>query len=725
MAKDERIIRDVSAKAADTVAEKSRNKVQSLLEDQPSHTDKMPPTPVPSIFDSEEPVAQTVPAEQPKAAPRVVREAPEPEPPRAPTPRPERVSAVRSSVLPGFGSPGFKLFQLILGGVLLGFGLFFNFSDTDAEGASFMSIAFLVVAFLILSYEVIMDGLSKLVRFKLLDSDVLVTIAAIGGIFIGQFPAATAAMFLYVLAGFLTSLNASHSDALFGALEDFEVDQVLVHRDGGFMSVPPEKVWPGETILVRQDELVPMDGYVAGGSATLDTVLLSGDTVPKSVFAGDKVSAGMVVTSDELQLVTTASYVDSTAQRVVDFMYDDTAAESREGEFSRKFSTAFGIVVLVLGLGLGIVPSILTGDWHEWMRIGFTFMILAGSAELLLHNPLIFENGLGTAFYNGVLVRGDGPLETLGNAEKVVFNKTGTLTKGEPDVIDMIPAEGYASALLLELAAKAEALSGHRIADCIVKAYGKPIDKTALHNFSEVPGLGVSVYVDGHRVVAGNVRCMLAEGIDVRESHEAGNKLHVAVDQKYVGCIVTSDNARRDAAAAIDGLHNMGIDHVTMLTGGARGPSKLLAEELSIDEFGSELAPEDKKAALQTFSGNLTKNGTLIFVGDGIKDAALLDFADEGIALGAYRSVDVLDAVDTVIVPEAPSRVPKLLRTARRTFRLARANTVTTIVLKAIVMILTVVGLVSLWAAAAVTLVSAIITAIGCRRIRAGWVNEE
>lgn len=709
---------DASSAAADAVVGKERSKVQNLLDDQPSHTDTMPPTPMPVM----EPVKAAAPEPEEPAAPKTVAEPVgfEEEPPGVPYKR-EKVSAVRNSVLPGFGSPGFKLLQIILGGVLLGFGLFFHFSDTDAEGASFMSTAFLVVAYLILSYEVIGDGIRKLFRAKFLDSDLLVTIATIGGVFVGQFPEATVGMFFYVVAGFLTSLNASHSDALFGALEDFEVDSVYVARDGGFTSVPPEKVWPGETILVQQNELVPIDGYVVGESAVLDTVLLTGDTKAKYVFAGDQVCAGMVVASEELQLVTTCSYADSTAQRVTRFMYDDSAAESRESEFARKFSLAFGIVVLVLGLALGIVPSLLTGNWHEWMRIAFTFMILAGTGELLLHGPLCFENGLGTAFYNGVLVRGDGPFEQLANAEKVVFNKTGTLTKGEPDVIDIIPAEGYKSDRLLEMAAKAEALSGHRIAECIRKAYGKEIDEEELVGFNETPGLGVTVYVNGHRLVAGNARCMLAEGIDVRESHQAGNKLHVAVDQKYMGCIVTSDNARKDSEETIQGLHDMGLSGITMLTGGARGPSKLLSEELSIDEFGAELAPEDKLAALQTFSRNLQKNGTLVFIGDGEKDRVLLDYADGGIALNGVRSPSVIDTVDTVVMPEAPSRVVGTLRTARRTFRAARTNTILVIVLKAVVMVLAVVGLVGIWAAPLVTLISAVFTAFYCRRIRAGW----
>ena len=260
----------------------------------------------------------------------------------------------------------------------------------------------------------------------------------------------------------------------------------------------------------------------------------------------------------------------------------------------------------------------------------------------------------------------------------------------------MIPAEGYRSAQLLEMAAKAEYLSDHRIAACIRKAYGKKVDQATLVNFKEVPGLGVSVYVDGHRLVAGNVRCMLAEGIDVRESHQAGNKLHVAVDKKYLGCIVTSDTSRRDSREAIDGLHDLGLEGVTMLTGGARGPSKLLAEELGIDEFGSELAPEDKIAALQTFAQRLGDEGTLVFVGDGIKDRQLLAFAEPGVALGGFRTTDVYDT-----------------------------NTIVTIALKAIVMVLAVVGLASLWTAAAVTLVSAILTGIGCRAIRAGWEKTD
>ena len=712
---------DAAGKAAEHVSKQSLKSIHTLLGDAPTETTHTPSAKEPeptaeehaaaaraAFFGAEEPAGYSAPQEEP--APAAQKQA-----------RPEKVSAVRHSVLPGFGSPGLKLFQLVLGGVLLAFGLFFEFSDTDAEGASFMSVAFLVVAFLILSYEVLGDGLRKLFHLKLLDSDVLMTIGTIGGIFIGQFPASTAAMFLYVLAGFITSLNASHSDTLFGALEDFEVDSVLVARDGEFVEVPPEKVWPGETILVRQNELVPIDGVVAGGSATLDTVLLTGDESPKYVIAGDPVTSGMVVTSDELQVVTTTSYATSTAQRIVDFMYDESAEESGDAEFNRKFSLAFGIVVLVLALGLGILPSLLTGNWNEWLRIAFTFLILAGNIELMVHGPLCFENGLGTAFYNGVLVRGDGPLEQLSHAEKVVFNKTGTLTKGEPDVIDMIPAEGYTSAELLEYAAKAEALSDHRIADCIRKAYGKPVVPSTLLNFTEVPGLGVSVYVNGHRLVAGNARCMLAEGIDVRESHQAGNKLHVAVDQKYVGCIVTSDTVRRDSAEAVEALHEQGVDHVTMLTGGARGPSKLLAEELKVDEFGSELSPEDKMAALQTFAKNLSGSGSLVFVGDGLKDAALLNYADAGVALGAFRSANVLDSADTVVVPEAPSRVPRALATAKRSFSVARANTIVTIILKAAVMVLAVVGLVSLWAAPGVTLVSAILTALGCRSIRRNW----
>lgn len=729
MADEKRIIRDVSAVAADTVTEKSRAKVQELLDDQPSHTD---------VYQStlrETPL--TKPVEEPVAEPAKLRfEEEEPDVPidrethtkaarAAFFERPERMSAVRNSVLPGYGSPGFKLFQLILGGTLLAFGLFFEFQNTDAEGASFMSTAFLVVAFFLLCYEVVWEGIRKLLRGKFLDSDVLVAIACIGGVFIGQFPAATAGMFLYVLAMFLTSVNASHSDALFGALEDFDVDEANVARNGVFVAVAPEEVRVGETILVQKDELVPLDGVVAGGTGLLDTVLLTGDTTPKYVFAGDKVAAGTVVLSEELQIAVTAPFEQSTAQRVADLLYDDSAAESREGEFARKFSTAFGIVVILLGLALGIVPSLITGNWHEWMRIAFTFLMLAGTAELLLQGPLCFENGLGTVFYNGVVVRGDGPFEQLAHAEKVVFNKTGTLTKGEPDVIDIIPAEGYTSAQLLETAAKAEALSDHRIAACIAGAYGKPIDKHELKQFSEVPGLGVSVFTDGHRLVAGNVRCMLAEGIDVRESHQAGNKLHVAADGKYLGCIVTSDTVRRDSREAIEGLHGLGLDGVTMLTGGPRSISKVLAEELSVDEFGSELAPEDKLAALQTFASRLGKNGSLIFVGDGVKDAGLLRYADAGVALGAFRSPEVLDSADAVIIPESPSRIVNTIRVARRTFSTARTNTVVTIVLKAVVMVLAVVGLASLWAPPAVTLISALICSIGGRRIRGAWETKQ
>ncbi len=711
---------DASVEAGESVVGKSRDKVQSLLDDQPSHTDTFyrdEPAP--------EPVKIKVSVAEDTETVSFQEEAPRKDPEPAPPARPEKVSAVRNSVLPGFGSPGFKLLQIVLGGVLLGIGLFFHFTDTDAEGASFMSIAFLVVAFLLLSYEVIWEGVRKLFRARFLDSDVLVTIGTIGGIFVGQFPEATAAMFLYVLAGFFTSLNASHSDALFGAMDDFEVDSVFVARDGGFTSVPPEEIRAGETILVRENELVPFDGTVLAGTATLDIAMLTGETAPKSVFTGDRVSAGSIVTSDELRLLTTATYAKSTAQKVLDFLYDDSAEESREGEFVRKFSKAFGIVVLLLGLALGIIPSLLTGNWTEWMRIAFTFFMVAANGELMLQVPLIFENGLGTAFYNGVCVRGDGPLEQLAHAEKVVFNKTGTLTKGEPDVIDMIPEEGYHASQLMEAAAKAEALSDHRIARCIAKAYGKAIDTSELVNFTETPGSGVCVYANGHRIVAGNARCMLEEGIDVRESHQAGNKLHVAVDRKYLGCIVTSDTVRRDSEETVKGLHDLGLNGVTMLTGGARGASKLIAEELGVDEFGAELAPEDKVAALQTFAKNLSKDGTLVFVGDGLKDAELLKLADAGVALGALRSNKVFDLADVVVVPECPSRVAKTIRTARQTFRAARTNTVITLALKAIVMVLAVVGITGLWSAALVTFISAVYTGIACRRIRAGWAKGD
>ncbi len=636
----------------------------------------------------------------------------------------KRPGMVRTSVQPGFGSPGFKLFQLIVGSILLGVGLYFEYANGGEGTYGFLSMAFLVVAFLILSYEVIFDGVTKLFRLKLLDSDVLVSIGCIGGIFIGQFPAATAAMFFYVLAGFLTSLNASHSDALFGALDDFDSEAVYVYRESGYRLVAPEDVGTGETILVRKDEVIPIDGIVTKGSGLLDTVLLTGDESPKHVVEGDPVYSGMVVTSDMLLITTTCPYAASTAQKVTDFMYDDSAEESSESEFNRKFALTFGIVVIVLGLGLGISLGAVTGNWREWLRIAFTFIILAGNAELLLNGPLFFENGLGTAFYNGVLVRGDGPLEKLAHASKVVFNKTGTLTQGEPDVIDIRPEEGYKSAQLLELAAKAEYLSDHRIANCIRKAYGKQIDQATLVNFKEVPGIGVSVYVDGHRLVAGNTRSMLAEGIDVRESNREGNKLHVAVDEKYIGCIVTSDTVRRDSREAIDELHELGFEGVTMLTGGPRGSSKLLAEELGIDEFGAELAPEDKLAALQTFAQQ-AEGQKPVFVGDGMKDKKLLAFSEPGVALGGFRSTDVYDFVDVVVSPEAPSRVPKTIGTARRSFRLIRVNTIVSISLKAVVMILTIIGVTSLWAATAVTLVSSILTSIGCRVIRSNWEQED
>ena len=637
----------------------------------------------------------------------------------------EKVGMAHTSVLPGFGSPGFQLVQVIIGGALLAAGLFFNFADADIGGASFMSTAFLVVAFLFLGYEVMADGLRKLFRGKFLDSNLLMTVATIGAILVGQFPEATGGMFLYVLAGFFTSLNASRSDALFGALDDFDVDEVYVARTGKFVAVHPYDVQTGETILVRKNELVPLDGIVAGGSALLDTVLLTGETAPKYVYAGDRVSSGSVVTSDELQLMATATYENSTAQKLADLLADDSADESHQAEFDRKFSTAFGIVVIILGLTLGIVPSVLTGNWNEWMRIGFTFLMLAGTGELLLQGPLCFENGLGTAFYNGVCVRGDGPFEKISNAEKIVFNKTGTLTKGEPDVIDIIPAEGFKTSQLLEIAAKAEALSNHRIAECIGRAYGKPVDRSELVNFIEVPGEGVSVYVGGNRLVAGNAKCMLGEGIDVRESHQAGNKLHVAANGKYMGCIVTSDTTRPDSADAVKGLHSLGVDSITMLTGGPRSISKLLAEELGVDEVGSELAPGDKLAAIATFTNNTGKDGTVLFVGDGVKDAALLERADVGVALGGFRSAEVFDTADAVIVPESPSKMVNLLRVSQKTFQYARQNTIITIVLKAVVMILAVAGIAGVWAPPIVTLVTAFFGFLNCRSIRRSWYGNK
>ena len=561
-------------------------------------------------------------------------------------------------------------------------------------------LAFLIVTYVILGWDVVWQAVKNITRGQVFDEHFLMSVSTIGAFAIGEYPEAVAVMLFYQVGEFFQSLAVKRSRKSISDLMDIRPDSATVKRNGVLQVVSPESVAVGEIIVVKPGEKIPLDGIVVDGESMLDTKALTGESVPRSIRKGDEALSGCINQSGLLTLKVTKSFGESTVSKITDLVENASARKAPTENFITTFARYYTPVVVGMAAVLAIIPPlVLGGGWSEWLRRGFVFLIVSCPCALVISIPLTFFGGIGAASKRGVLVKGSNYLEALNKVSVVVFDKTGTLTKGVFEVANIIPAAGYQKEQVLEYAAQAESYSNHPIAKSILATYGKPIDQKQFSGFEEISGRGISVMVQGKKVLAGNSKLMESEKIAYAACDAAGTKFYVAADGSYVGCILIADEVKPDSKCAIAELKKIGVEKTVMLTGDDERIGKSVADELGLDAYYAQLLPDQKVEKLEMLDKQKRQGSKLAFVGDGINDAPVLARADVGIAMGGLGSDAAIEAADVVLMTDEPSKLVEAIDVAKATKRIVMQNIVIALGIKSVFLVLGALGMAGMWEA--------------------------
>ena len=542
--------------------------------------------------------------------------------------------------------------------------------------------------------------MKNITRGQVFDEHFLMSVSTIGAFAIGEYPEAVAVMLFYQVGEFFQSLAVKRSRKSISDLMDICPDSATVKRNGVLQVVSPESVAVGEIIVVKPGEKIPLDGIVVDGESMLDTKALTGESVPRSIRKGDEALSGCINQSGLLTLKVTKSFGESTVSKITDLVENASARKAPTENFITTFARYYTPVVVGMAAVLAIIPPlVLGGGWSEWLRRGFVFLIVSCPCALVISIPLTFFGGIGAASKRGVLVKGSNYLEALNKVSVVVFDKTGTLTKGVFEVANIIPAAGYQKEQVLEYAAQAESYSNHPIAKSILATYGKPIDQKQFSGFEEISGHGISVMVQGKKVLAGNSKLMESEKIAYAACDAAGTKFYVAADGSYVGCILIADEVKPDSKCAIAELKKIGVEKTVMLTGDDERIGKSVADELGLDAYYAQLLPDQKVEKLEMLDKQKRQGSKLAFVGDGINDAPVLARADVGIAMGGLGSDAAIEAADVVLMTDEPSKLVEAIDVAKATKRIVMQNIVIALGIKSVFLVLGALGMAGMWEA--------------------------
>ena len=590
-----------------------------------------------------------------------------------------------------------RTIRLAVGAVVYAIGMALT---VFAKLPTLAELAFLIVAYVILGWDVVWQAVKNITRGQVFDEHFLMSVSTIGAFAIGEYPEAVAVMLFYQVGEFFQSLAVKRSRKSISDLMDICPDSATVKRNGVLQVVSPESVAVGEIIVVKPGEKIPLDGIVVDGESMLDTKALTGESVPRSIRKGDEALSGCINQSGLLTLKVTKSFGESTVSKITDLVENASARKAPTENFITTFARYYTPVVVGMAAVLAIIPPlVLGGGWSEWLRRGFVFLIVSCPCALVISIPLTFFGGIGAASKRGVLVKGGNYLEALNKVSVVVFDKTGTLTKGVFEVANIIPAAGYQKEQVLEYAAQAESYSNHPIAKSILATYGKPIDQKQFSGFEEISGHGISVMVQGKKVLAGNSKLMESEKIAYAACDAVGTKFYVAADGSYVGCILIADEVKPDSKCAIAELKKIGVEKTVMLTGDDERIGKSVADELGLDAYYAQLLPDQKVEKLEMLDKQKRQGSKLAFVGDGINDAPVLARADVGIAMGGLGSDAAIEAADVVLMTDEPSKLVEAIDVAKATKRIVMQNIVIALGIKSVFLVLGALGMAGMWEA--------------------------
>ena len=573
--------------------------------------------------------------------------------------------------------------------------------ERKTDWADWQYLLLFLVPYLIVGWETLKEAAEALFHGEPMSEDFLMSIATIGALAIGfmpgaetQFAEAVFVMLFFQIGEAFEEVAEGRSRKSIEHLMDIRPDTANVERDGKLLTVAPDTVNPGEIIVVRPGEKVPMDGVVIEGTSSLDTVALTGESMPRSVNKGDEILSGCVNLNGLLKVRTTKAFAESTVSKILDLVENAAESKSRSESFITRFARIYTPIVVGLAVLVAIIPSLITGEWATWIYRGLLFLVVSCPCALVISVPLTFFGGLGGASRRGILIKGSNLIDKLAGVKTVVFDKTGTLTEGVFEVTAVHPQE-IDNNELLHLAAHVERHSTHPIAMALRNAYPNEQDDCVITDVQETAGHGIIASVNGRSVAVGNSKLMDKIGAGWRPCHHEGTIIHVAIDGKYAGHIVISDRIKEDAAQAVADLKDAGVNRTVMLTGDQEHVAATVARKVGVDEYHAQLLPADKVSHVE----RLLKGGTLAFVGDGIKDAPVLTRADIGIAMGALGSDAAIEAADVVLMDDKPSKIALAVKIARHIIRIAKENIWFAIGIKIAVLILAIPGIATMWMA--------------------------
>ena len=545
-----------------------------------------------------------------------------------------------------------------------------------------------VLSYLFSAWSVLLEAGEHILHGKIFDENFLMTVASVGAFCIGEYPEAVAVMLLYQIGELLQDKAVDSSRSSIQALLAVRPDRATL-RDGEVVEAADVAV--GTTILVRPGERVPLDGVVLDGSAMMDTSALTGESLPRQCSAGESVLAGYVVLDSVLTVEVTKPFSQSSVSHIMAMVEDAQENKAQPEQFITRFARIYTPIVCGMALLLAIVPPLCgLGTWAQFIHKALAFLVISCPCALVISVPLAVFSGIGCASQQGILLKGGSYLQLLAEVKAAAFDKTGTLTQGNFQVKKIIPAHDVTEEEILEVAAYCDSQSTHPLAKAIVSAYGKAVNSARIQEIREISGQGIIADLDGK-----TVRCGKREFAAPDASATVDTALYVSLDGDFLGTIVLQDRIKPDTKSAIKSLRELGLSHLTMLSGDRQWTADTIAAEIGLDHAFGELLPEDKVAKLQ----ELKEWGTVLYVGDGINDAPVLANADIGIAMGGLGSDAAMEAADVVIMSDEPSRIPQAIRIARKTMCIAKENIVFSILVKCILLTVSIVAVVPLWIA--------------------------
>lgn len=569
-----------------------------------------------------------------------------------------------------------------------------------------------LAAYLLVGYGVVKSAVKNILRGEFFDEKFLMSVASLGAVCIGQLPEAVAIMLFYQIGERFEDYAVDKSEKSINALMEIRPDTANVIRGGKEITVKAEEVQPGETIVVKPGERIPVDGIITKGSSFLDNSAITGESVPVEITEGAEVFSGAINKNSAIEIRTVRLSEDSAASRIIKMVEFSSKKKTKTERFITRFSRIYTPAVCILALSVAIIPSITIGlskgewQWSEWVYRAISFLVVSCPCAIVISVPLTFFGGIGAASRNGILMKGSSSVEALSRIRTAVFDKTGTLTKGIFAVSEICPADASISKdALIALAAHAEAKSNHPVAKSLGAAHsGECCKRQNLSDAEEIAGQGIKVNLNGNIILAGNETLLKENKVlnfDAGAAKEkAGTIIHIAENGKYLGFIVISDQIKDDAKTAVKNLKKTGVSKIVMLTGDSGKAAEKAASQLGITEVFSELLPQDKVSKIEILLDELkNSNGKVAFAGDGINDAPVLARADVGIAMGALGSDAAIESADVVIMTDEPSKVADSIKISKKTMSIVRQNIVFSIGIKVLIMLASGIGIGSMWLA--------------------------